>query len=480
MEILNKLKVSRRHALKGILSGVGVSLWLPVLDVMCNENGNAFAQGTALPTTFGVFFWGNGVHTEDWTPTATGDGDAWALTRNIQSFKDLKADMTLVTGLQMMDGVFKGHGWGVVYVLAGGDGTACTTIADISKSPYGALPETSQGTQWQPTIDQLVATAIHKDEPYKSLETGILKYTGLNMGTASLNLAHTGPNKPLQPERDPTALFNKLFKTGAPVTTGTGMPADISGKLRKSVLDAVLADAKRLQMTVGTADSQRIDAHMESIRSLESRIASQSGGTGAGGAGGGTNSNCVAPAVPTAQAANLDLSKVTATSHAMNQLIAAALSCNMTRVYSHLWSGARDDNHYPTIMQDTEHHTLTHNNDDPSQAKASLIEQYIMTQYADLAQTLKSTKIGATTLLDQTIIYGISEQGEKPHDHNMRNYHIVLMGHAGGKIKGNRHVRLVGRKGTELMLTLQQVMGMSVTSFGSWDKTSKTMPEILT
>jgi hypothetical protein len=29
------------------------------------------------------------------------------------------------------------------------------------------------------------------------------------------------------------------------------------------------------------------------------------------------------------------------------------------------------------------------------------------------------------------------------------------------------------------MLTLQQVMGMNVTTYGSWDKTSKTMPEIL-
>src|SRR3954464_10727803 len=123
MEILNKLKFSRRHALKGMLSGVGVSMWLPVLDIMCNDSGTAFAAGDALPTTFGIFFWGNGVHTESWTPKATGDGDAWALPANLTpSFDKLKGDMTMVTGLQMMDGVFKGHGWGVVYVLAGGGG----------------------------------------------------------------------------------------------------------------------------------------------------------------------------------------------------------------------------------------------------------------------------------------------------------------------------------------------------------------------
>jgi hypothetical protein len=61
----------------------------------------------------------------------------------------------------------------------------------------------------------------------------------------------------------------------------------------------------------------------------------------------------------------------------------------------------------------------------------------------------------------------------------MTNYHIVLMGHGGGRLPGNRHVRLPGRKVTELVLTLQQVMGMNVTTWGSWDKTSKTMPEIL-
>jgi hypothetical protein len=54
------------------------------------------------------------------------------------------------------------------------------------------------------------------------------------------------------------------------------------------------------------------------------------------------------------------------------------------------------------------------------------------------------------------------------------------MGHAGGRVPGNRHVRLVGRKVTELMLTMQQLMGLDVTTFGSWDRTSQGMPEILT
>jgi hypothetical protein len=102
-----------------------------------------------------------------------------------------------------------------------------------------------------------------------------------------------------------------------------------------------------------------------------------------------------------------------------------------------------------------------------------------MSQYADLAKVLKETTIGATNLLNQTLIYGISDVAE-PAQHIMTNWHVVLMGRAGGKVAGNRYVRIPGRKVTELGLTMQQLMGLPVTTWGSWDKTSKTIPEILT
>jgi hypothetical protein len=91
---------------------------------------------------------------------------------------------------------------------------------------------------------------------------------------------------------------------------------------------------------------------------------------------------------------------------------------------------------------------------------------------------MKATPMGAGTLLDQTLIYGVSDLGE-PSGHIMSNYHIVLVGHGGGKLPGNRHYRAPGRKVTELVLTLMQVMGLKIDTWGSWDKTSKTMPEIL-
>ena len=85
--MLKKLRVSRRFALRGALGGIGVAMWLPVLDAMCDDNGTAFAAGGALPTSFGIWFWGNGIHTDQWTPSGT--GSAWQLPTALKDFADV-------------------------------------------------------------------------------------------------------------------------------------------------------------------------------------------------------------------------------------------------------------------------------------------------------------------------------------------------------------------------------------------------------
>ena len=288
MALLKKLKVSRRFALRGALGGIGVAMWLPVLDAMCTDNGSAFAAGEALPTSFGIWFWGNGIHADVWTPKTVGTGDAWQLSQNLQDFAEVKDSMTLVTGLQMMDGVFKGHGWGVAYVLSGGDGLPCTVTSDIGGG--GHQFETAQQTQWEPTLDQIIADAIHTNEPFKSFETGMIPFTGdFAMGTVGSNIAHRGPNDVLPPKRDPKDIFDTLFSGDIPTMPGTGggstgVPSDIQFRTRRSVLDAVLEDANRLKLTLGAADTQRIDSHMEGIRALERRFPDP---MGAGGSTGG-------------------------------------------------------------------------------------------------------------------------------------------------------------------------------------------------
>src|SRR4051812_9978805 len=263
MEVLKKLKISRRFALRGALGGIGVAMWLPVLDAMCNNHGTAFAAGEALPTSFGIWFWGNGIHPDVWTPDSVGTGDAWQLSKNLEDFAPVKDAMTLVTGLDMLDAKFKGHGWGMVYVLAGGDGNLCTVTQDIDKDRSHQF-ETKAATQYMPTVDQTIADAIHKSEPFNSFETGMLPFTGdINMGTVGDNLAHRGPNDFLPPKRDPKAIFDALFAANVPPTGrggsgSSGVRSDLCFRSRRSVLDAVLQEASRLKMTLGEADAKRV------------------------------------------------------------------------------------------------------------------------------------------------------------------------------------------------------------------------------
>ena len=54
--------LSRRAALRGLLAtGAAVSIPLPVLDIMLNQNGTAFAQGQPLNRRYCTWFFGNGV-----------------------------------------------------------------------------------------------------------------------------------------------------------------------------------------------------------------------------------------------------------------------------------------------------------------------------------------------------------------------------------------------------------------------------------
>ena len=102
MALLKDLKVSRRFALRGVLGGIGVTMWLPVLDAMCNNNGTAFAQNQPLPTTFGIWFWGNGIHKELWTPKTTGKGDAWQLPENLLTRVSSSGAQLYLTGTNLI------------------------------------------------------------------------------------------------------------------------------------------------------------------------------------------------------------------------------------------------------------------------------------------------------------------------------------------------------------------------------------------
>src|SRR5690348_1392604 len=61
MTVLLPRKLDRRRILRGALGGAAVTVSLPFLDCMLNENGTALAAtGAALPIRFGTWYWGMG------------------------------------------------------------------------------------------------------------------------------------------------------------------------------------------------------------------------------------------------------------------------------------------------------------------------------------------------------------------------------------------------------------------------------------
>ena len=82
---MRKNALSRRTVLRGMFGGTAVALALPVLEAMLGANGDVFADGTELPRRLGLWFWGDGVRLDQWTPD---DTDNWTAKSILQPLAD--------------------------------------------------------------------------------------------------------------------------------------------------------------------------------------------------------------------------------------------------------------------------------------------------------------------------------------------------------------------------------------------------------
>ena len=113
--------VPRRTVLRGLVGGVAVGIGLPPLEAMFNAHGTAYAQqsgGTAaIPKRLGVFFWGNGVKLDRWTPANT--GTAWTPSLELAPLMPVKDYVNVVSGMSIKTGNERGHHAGTVGILSG-------------------------------------------------------------------------------------------------------------------------------------------------------------------------------------------------------------------------------------------------------------------------------------------------------------------------------------------------------------------------
>jgi Protein of unknown function (DUF1552) len=427
--------LSRRTILRGMAAGAVVSLGVPRLGAMLNSNGTAYAAGAPLPKRFGIWFWGNGIIPPRWIPASAGIGAAWTPSEQMMPFMSVRKNFTALTGYEVK---FTG---GVVHHIGP---AAALSGANHSK----ALNYTA------PTIDFVISKLTAANTPFPTLQVGVSRASANALGDTVNYASSSGPDAPVQPEYDAAAVFTRLF----------GKPADGTASIkalnsRKRVLDTVSADAKSLRARLGVDDARRLDQHFDSIQLLEQRIASM-GGSGAC----GPSAASVAQYPPALVDSNGMLTP--AQNAAMVELVTYAWSCDINRVF--LFQHGRPAAHYNMgalgITKDI-HDDISHQEpgDQPIMNSAIL---YWFNQGRVLMENLQNTPDGAGNLLENSLIYGTSDVSFG-RTHSTNEYPIMLFGRLGGLIKGDQHVRSNKDNLSKILLTLVNLYGGNVTTFGS-------------
>ena len=423
-------KLDRRTVLRGVLGGAAVSVGLPVLDCFLNDNGTAFAGGGGLPKRFGIWFWGNGNLPERWVPFEEGRG--WTPSEQLAPLATIQDDITVVTGMDVKTGNSIPHWSGPAGLLSG----APLIVRSGEDYTFSA-----------PSLDQIVAAEVGGETRFKSLELGVKPDFGLS---------YNGPDSRNPPEAEPARLFDRIFGGGfrAP---GSDPTPDPRLRLRRSVLDAVVTEIGALSSRVGAADKQRLELHFDGIRGLEQRLARLELAPP-------DLAACERPERPADEFPRQDgRPPMPEIADAMNDVLAMALACDQTRVFSYVYTYPVNNVLFPEMPAG--HHRLTH--DEPGeQPLVNRIVISIMEQFARFVDRLRSVPEGDGTLLDHLVVLGTSDTSFG-RTHALTEYPIILAGSACGALQMGLHFRTPpGDNASKLVLTLMQAMDLRVESFG--------------
>ena len=436
--------LSRRTVLRGVLAtGAAVTVPLPLLDAMLNDNGTALAQtGEEVKPVYVTWFFGNGTLPGRWKPASTGAGAAWQLSPQLEPLANFKSHLTVVSGLENKL---------VVSGLELPTGSAgATTGAPLSGNAVRA-----------PSIDQIVADVIAGDAPYRSLELGVTPATPGGNQDSLHTVSHSGPNARNDAEYDPRAVFERLFLDGTPLPDdGAAEEAAKLAKVRKSDLDTVLLDGASLQKRLGGADQKRVEQHLEAIRAIEKRIDGMPGGNSA------VCESLTAPEVGKDERSEAP----PAVNTAMVELSALALACEQTRVLTYMFSLPAAHVYYRHLasdMNDDFHDTICHGDagDQSNQPRVDAGVQYTMKCLNEFLTKLAETPYGATNLLDSALVLVTSDTAWGK-IHTKAEWPVLFAGKAGGRLRGDEHHYFPSENLSKALLSVAQIMGANVSEIG--------------
>ena len=230
--------------------------------------------------------------------------------------------------------------------------------------------------------------------------------------------------------------------------------------VKGSVLDAVTADIKELDQTLGATDRMRLDSHLQGVLQLENLIK---------GMNAPSPSACVPPASPTV-GPDSQSEVPPAVNTAMVGLAAMALACDRTRVIAFNYSLPAAHIYYRKLASNMNadfHNTICHGDagTDSDQPRVNTGVLFTMQCFAEFLAKLQSIAEGSGTLLDNSLVYATScTSWGKVHTTN--DWPVLLAGKAGGQFKGDQHFRQANGNLSQVLMTIGNAMGANLKQIG--------------
>ena len=418
------LNISQPLSRRAVLKGAGVTLGLPFLEAMIPASARAASVVSSAPQRFAFIYIPNGVVQDAWHPKQA--GRRFDLTPSLKPLEGVRDHINLFTGL---DREFRG-GTGV-HAQA-----ACTWLT--SSPPSEAL---EGGFPTNKTLDQMLAESLGKETLLPSIELSCNNHGNARETKHFETISWYGPGHATTPERDPRAIYNRLF--GTPDPTG------------RQLLDLVWGDAKQLRNKLGGDDRDKLDHYIESVRSVEERI----GRAEEAAAKRGTLSIHAPDEEPEDRGAYIRL---------MGDLMVLAFQQDVTRVATLLIDPERWDTprfYHGVFDKPQNHHVLTHTKGDEAKDNLQKIDHFHVEQFAYVVGKMSEIREGNGTLLDNSCVVLGSGMGDgRVHDYN--NLPVVQAGKLGGRLATGFHHKFEDKVPlANLWLALLQGAGVERESF---------------
>ena len=415
-----------------MLRGLGVTMalpWMESLRVWGDEpRGNQ--RASEAPVRLAVLFSGNGFHSTEWW--AKGEGKQMELGKVLAPLSDFREKMLLIRGLYNAEAL-KGN------IHSSQTGNL------LSGAPLASGGEIRSGT----SVDQLLAQRYGRETKVASLVLGCEKSNpSVHKNYSMLYSSHiswTSPTTPTPLEIYPALAFDRLFK-------------DEVQRGDKSVLDAVLTDAKDLRRNISANDQRKLDEYLDSVRDVEQRIEN----AGKQGELQGWRPTLAKPNIP--RPSDGIPQNIADHMRLMCDILVLGFQTDTTRICTLKLNNDHSSLRFPNLGVDYMiHHLLSHSDT----ADWLKVNQFFYEQVAYIARKLDAIQEGERTALDNTMLMFCSSM--MTGNHNADQLPVVMLGGGGGRIKGGRildYKEKPNRQMCRLYLSMMDKMNVRPGKFG--------------